>query len=165
MFGKLHPARLCEASFTTKHMKDPDDQQTLCIVSLAYDFTPDVAATLGGDAPKLQEMLASGTQNGFRLARAGVVLDVKDVGVKVKAADKDEINIEHTVQLKAKAHQPTNSSNSPMLDVVAAFTTDDDQALFLINHLDQMCKVRLDKRQLELPETTAEATEGEAGAE
>jgi hypothetical protein len=162
MFGKLHPARLMEAKFTTKCQKDNDDKQKLCVVSLAYDFTPDVAEALGGAAPALQGMLANGGTEGMKVARAGVVLDVKDVGVKIKAADKEEISVDHTLQLKAKARQPAASSATPTLDVSASFAIeDDDVTLFLTNHLDQMCKVRLDKRQLDLP-TAPEAEESEA---
>src|SRR5574343_98262 len=132
MFGRLHPARLCEAKFTTKHLKDNDDEQRLVIVTLAYDFTTDVAEALGGAAPALQEMLAKGIgTEGLKVARAGVVLDVKDVAMKIVAGDKEKIAIEHTLALKAKADQPTASSNTPTLEVTATFSEDaEETALF-----------------------------------
>lgn len=155
MFGKLYAAKLRDVRLTTKKIKGEDDSEPLAIITMNYDFTEELAAAIGGAAPALQAMLSAGG-DGVKVSRAGVVLDVKDVAVQFKAADKEAIKIEHTRKLKVRAQQPNAEDTGPTLAALIAFTMgedDDDSLLFFRRNMDRMLKVRMDRKQLDLPAT------------
>jgi hypothetical protein len=96
-------------------------------------------------------MLAQG-DDGVKVSRAGLVLDVRDVSMTLKAADKDELKIASTERLKAKGRNPNAEDTGPTLEVGAAFAIEDDEPLaFFRSHLGELVKVRMDRRQLEIP--------------
>jgi hypothetical protein len=159
MFSKLFPARVRGVALALKRSKGNDEEEAVAIVTLQYDFTPDMAEAIGGAAPQLQEMLANGGE-GVKVSRSGLVLDVAEVGVKMKGADKEELTIDRTSKLKAKARQPNAEDTGPTLEAALAFHLADDEPLaFLRAHLGQLVKVRMDRRQLELPAVSEEAAE------
>jgi hypothetical protein len=142
-----------------KRGKGDDEEQARCTVVLQYDLTPQLAEAIGGDAPALQAMLANGGGKPMKVTRSGVVLDTKEVGIKFKGADGEELTIDRTSRLKAKARQPNAEDTGPTLEAAASFAIEDDEPLaFLRTNLGQLVKCRLDKRQLELV-TEEEAVE------
>jgi hypothetical protein len=150
MYGKLYPARIRSLYLGQKHAKDEEDQ-TFALVVLQYDLTEELAAAIGGAAPQIQAMLAQ-SGDGCKVSRAGFILDVAEVAMQFKGADKDELKIPRTLRLKAKGRSPNAEDTGPTLEVGAAFAIDDDAPLaFFRAHLGELVKVRLDKKQLDLP--------------
>lgn len=151
MFSKLHPAKIRGVALYLKRGKDNDEESAVTTVVLQYDFTVDMAEAIGGAAPQVQAMLAAGG-DGVKMARAGLVLDCREVAVTFKGADNTQLKIPTTTKLKAKARQPNAEDTGPTLEAAASFIIDDDEPLaFLRAHLGQLVKVRMDRRQIELP--------------
>ena len=151
MFGRLHAARILEAKLHSKRMKDNDDAQTMLTVVITYDFTEGLAESIGGVAPQVQTMLAQ-AGDGVKMARAGLVLDVAEVGVIFKSGDGVQLKIAHAMKLKARGCQPAASQALPALAVAVSFAIENDEPLaFMRENLGELCKVRMDRAQLELP--------------
>lgn len=170
MFSRQFPAKVRHVALFLRHGHGDEEMQQLCAVLLQYDFTPDLAAAIGGAAPQIQATLAAANE-GVSLTRAGLVLDVKEVAITMKSADKETMKVERTSKLKAKARKANAEDTGPTLEATAIFRLDDDESLmFLKNQLGELVKVRLDRRQLDIPETklpegeAAEEPEGEAEA-
>lgn len=161
MFGRLHGARILEAKLHTKRMKDNDDAQVMLTVVLTYDFTEALAESIGGVAPQIQAMLAQ-AGDGVKMAGAGLVLDVSEVSVIFKSGDGVQLKIDRAMKLKAKGRQPAASQALPALHAALSFQIVDDEPLaFMRENLGELCKVRMDGRQLEIEATkvTTEAPE------
>lgn len=168
MFSRLFATRIRAIALSLKRHKGNDEEEASCTVVLQYDMTEDLAAAIGGDAPALQAMLANGA-NGkpMKVTRSGVLLDTKNVAIKFKSADKEELEIERTMKLKAKARQPNAEDTGPTLEAAVSFSIEDDDdatLAFLRRNLGKMVKARMDKAQLEIPETKP-AEEGEEASE
>lgn len=159
MFSAQYGAKLRAASLSVRRIKGGDHLKS-CEVTLDYPFTEKIAHSIGGDAIVIQEMLSRGDVDQMsRLSAGSLVLDCRDAKIAMKKGDNDKVEIEQTTSLTAKAKRPDAEAPAPTLEVKAKFDLDGTIMAFLWNHLDDVIKVRMDRRQLELVPDGEEKTE------
>ncbi len=152
MFSKLYPARIERVNLVITRIKK-EDRRTISAV-MVYDLTVGLAQAIGGDAPALAEMLARGGDLPSRLAGCRLHLDTKTVQISLNAGGDDKQVIEHTTSMSARAMAPTaESAASPSLLVKVTWLLDESGSGvdFLRRHLGETIKVRMDRKQGELP--------------
>jgi len=137
-----------------RQVKGQDPKRTLT-AWLTYDFTEAMAGALGGDAPAQQKMLANSSKDSpVRVGGGDLELDTKEVAV-VFGEGKTKVEIDRTFYISARVSAPLANDTEPKAAVTIKFDdVDDDPALtlWLRENMGQRVAVRMDRRQLEIPQ-------------
>lgn len=158
MFSKKFKARLTGFTVGHRKVKGQDEKRTIS-ASLTYDFNEALAKAIGGKAVGLQEML-TGTNGDDSVTVGGseMSLDTKEVRILFGEGEA-KIEVDRTFFIGAKASAPLKNESEPRVGVTVKFDDDGDKGhdlvLWLRDNVGSVIPVRMDRRQLEIPQVEA----------
>jgi hypothetical protein len=153
MFGSGFSATIDKLGLVMVRVKE---ERKAVLVELRYDFTPELAASIGGAAPAIQQMLGRSKDETSHLSGAGLHLDAASVEVTI-AASSEEAIVLTTGNLTSRAYpSQAQGGSSPSLKVKCSFScVDDEEAAGVWSlcyaHLGETVSVRMERDQLKLP--------------
>jgi hypothetical protein len=167
MFAKYFKTRFDSAKQSVQRGTKGNDVKR-CHLIFVYEFSDDLAQCLGPRAVAMQKQLMQEKDAQITAKSIGLELDTATVSVSVKHKNPVVLRVAKTIAISATAKAPTASMTTPSIKVELIAEMTAEMMDFAWEFLNECCYVRLDRQQLEIPNTQDEAAkeeEGEADAE
>ena len=146
MFGQTFDGKI--RAIVPRVRDNGEDIERSCLLSLQFEFTDDTASGLGEVGQDALKHLRSGAQNSAR-----IMIDALNVVGKFETAQNHKLTVKNLKGVNASVKRANKEDANPTLNARFAFSTDGDQLLYFVDHLDETVKVKLDKLQTEIPGT------------
>ena len=157
MFNSSHKARIDGFDCRIRRQAGNNEEQSYARLRLLFEFTPEIAAEIGGPAPRIYDALAQ-DYDGDGLGAVPIRLNASAVNVRFRVDNKYHV-VQNTIALTMRAQPPTATNLQPMLAVRVSFLAGENDIAMLWSHMGEHVGVRMDRQQLELPGMAREPQE------
>jgi hypothetical protein len=149
MFNKSFKARVEGYDCRVRKQKGNNEEQAYVRLHLLFEFSAEVAAEIGGPAPRIHEIMTRESDEGA-IGAVPLRLNSRAVNVRFHVGNKHHV-VKDTIDLALRATPPGATSLEPMLAVRVSFLAGPNDVAMLWEHLGNQVAVRMDREQLELP--------------
>jgi len=149
MFNRSFKARVEGYDCRVRKQKGNNEEQAYIRLHLLFEFSPEVAAEIGGPAPRVYELMTRESDEGT-IGAVPLRLNSKAVNVRFKVGNKHHV-VKDTIDLSLRATPPGATTLEPMLAVNVSFLGGPNDIAMLWEHMGRHVAVRMDREQLELP--------------